>query len=151
MVKSFDLQTNSLDQFLKEMYGDQSGEFVCGYRGLKGGTDMYLVYGVRQNTFTASRGLSRRRIDKIVNQQVMTSLSHVSKTQDRFAILRRRYSLPAFYYDFSTLFRDHCILGHLYSRSNLKNKLSIITKIIFTSFLRNRWTGNGLGRFCTQP
>ena len=112
---------------------------------------MYLVYSVRQNTFTASRSLSRRRIDKTVNQQVMTSLSNVSKTQDRFAILRRRYSLPGFYYGFSTLFRDHCILGHLYSRSNLKNKLSIITKIVFTSFLINHWTGNGLGRFCTQP
>ena len=104
---------------------------------------MYLVYSVRQSTFTASRGLSRRRIDKTVNQQVMTSLSNVSKTQDRFAILRRRYSLPAFCYDFSTLFRDHCILGHLYSRSNLKNKLSIITKIIFTSFLIDHWTGSG--------
>ena len=111
---------------------------------------MYLVYSVRQSTFTASRGLLRRRIDKTVNQQVMTSLSNVSKTQDRFAILRRRYSLPAYYYDFSTLFRDHCILGHLYSRSNLKNKLSIITKIVFTSFLINHWTGNGLGRFCTS-
>ena len=110
---------------------------------------MYLVYSVRQNTFTASRGPSRRRIDTTVNQQVMTSLSNVSKTQDRFAILRRRYSLPGFCYDFSTLFRDHCILGHL--RSNLKFKLSIITKIVFTSFLINHWTGNDLGRFCTQP
>ena len=27
---------NSLNQFFKEMYGDQSGEFVFGYWGLKG-------------------------------------------------------------------------------------------------------------------
>ena len=30
-VKSFDQQTKSLNQFFKEMYGDQSGEFVFGY------------------------------------------------------------------------------------------------------------------------
>ena len=29
--KSLDIQTNSLNQFFKEMYGDQSGEFVFGY------------------------------------------------------------------------------------------------------------------------
>ena len=34
--KSFDQQTNSLNQFFKEMYDDQSGEFVFGYCGLKG-------------------------------------------------------------------------------------------------------------------
>ena len=34
--KIFDMFSNSLNQFLKEMYGDQSGEFVCGSRGLKG-------------------------------------------------------------------------------------------------------------------
>ena len=34
--KSFDLLSNSLNQFLQEMYGDQSGEFVFGYWGLKG-------------------------------------------------------------------------------------------------------------------
>ena len=34
--KSFDQQTNSLNQFFKEMYVDQSGEFVFGYCGLKG-------------------------------------------------------------------------------------------------------------------
>ena len=34
--KSFDQQTNSLNQFFKEMYEDQSGEFVFGYCGLKG-------------------------------------------------------------------------------------------------------------------
>ena len=34
--KIFDLLSNSLNWFLKEMYGDQSGEFVCGYWGLKG-------------------------------------------------------------------------------------------------------------------
>ena len=33
---SFDLQTNSLNQFFKEMYVDQSGELVFGYWGLKG-------------------------------------------------------------------------------------------------------------------
>ena len=32
-VKSFDLQTNSLNQFFKEMYVDLAGEFVCGYCG----------------------------------------------------------------------------------------------------------------------
>ena len=34
--KIFDLLSNSLYSFLKEMYGDQFGEFVSGYRGLKG-------------------------------------------------------------------------------------------------------------------
>ena len=29
--ESFDEQANSLNQFFKEMYGDQSGEFVFGY------------------------------------------------------------------------------------------------------------------------
>ena len=33
--QSFDLQTNSLNQFSKEEYGDQSKEFVFGYWGLK--------------------------------------------------------------------------------------------------------------------
>ena len=32
--KSFDQQTNFLNWFFKEMYGDQSGEFVFGYWGL---------------------------------------------------------------------------------------------------------------------
>ena len=35
-VKCSDLLSNSLNQFLKEMYGDQSGEFVCGSWDLKG-------------------------------------------------------------------------------------------------------------------
>ena len=34
--KIFDLLSNSLNSFCKEMYGDQFGEFVSGYRGLKG-------------------------------------------------------------------------------------------------------------------
>ena len=34
--KSFDLQTNSLNVFFKEMYGDQFVEFVFGYWGLEG-------------------------------------------------------------------------------------------------------------------
>ena len=34
--KSFDQQTNSLNQFFKEIYGDQFGEFVFVYCGLKG-------------------------------------------------------------------------------------------------------------------
>ena len=34
--KIFDLLSNSLNSFLKEMYGDQFGEFVSGYWGLKG-------------------------------------------------------------------------------------------------------------------
>ena len=33
--QSFDLQTNSLNQFSKEKFGDQSKEFVNGYWGLK--------------------------------------------------------------------------------------------------------------------
>ena len=32
----FDLLSNSLNLFLKEMYGDQFGEFAHGYWGLKG-------------------------------------------------------------------------------------------------------------------
>ena len=34
--KCLDVLLNSLNQFLKEMYGDQFEEFVCGYWGLKG-------------------------------------------------------------------------------------------------------------------
>ena len=34
--KYFDLLSNSLNLFLKEMYRDQFEEFVCGYWGLKG-------------------------------------------------------------------------------------------------------------------
>ena len=34
--KCFDLSSNSLNLFLKEMYGDQFGEFAHGYWGLKG-------------------------------------------------------------------------------------------------------------------
>ena len=34
--KCLDLLLNSLNSFLKEMYGDQFGEFVCGYWDLKG-------------------------------------------------------------------------------------------------------------------
>ena len=34
--KCFDLLSNSLNSFFKEMYRDQFGEFVCGYWGLKG-------------------------------------------------------------------------------------------------------------------
>ena len=34
--KIFDLLSNSLNSFMKEMYGDQFGEFVCGYWGLMG-------------------------------------------------------------------------------------------------------------------
>ena len=36
MRKNLDLSSNSLNSFLKEMYGDQFGEFVCGYWDLKG-------------------------------------------------------------------------------------------------------------------
>ena len=31
LEKSFDLLSNSLNSFFKEMNGDQFGEFVCGY------------------------------------------------------------------------------------------------------------------------
>ena len=34
--KCFDLSSNSLNLFLKEMYGDQFGEFAHGYWGIKG-------------------------------------------------------------------------------------------------------------------
>ena len=34
--KNLDLSSNSLNSFFKEMYGDQFGEFVCGYWDLKG-------------------------------------------------------------------------------------------------------------------
>ena len=34
--KCLDLLSNSHNLFFKEMYGDQFGEFVCGYWGLKG-------------------------------------------------------------------------------------------------------------------
>ena len=41
-VKSFHLQTNSLNKFFKEMYVDLSAEFVCGYDG-----DLISVYSCR--------------------------------------------------------------------------------------------------------
>ena len=34
--KRFDLLSNSVNLLFKEIYRDQSGEFVCGYWGLKG-------------------------------------------------------------------------------------------------------------------
>ena len=34
--KCLDVLLNSLNLFLKEMYGDQFGEFICRYWGLKG-------------------------------------------------------------------------------------------------------------------
>ena len=40
--KIFDLLSNSLNSFFKEMYGDQFGEFVSGYRGLKGSGKVLL-------------------------------------------------------------------------------------------------------------
>ena len=36
IIKCFDLLSNSLNSFFKEMFRDQFGEFVCGYWGLKG-------------------------------------------------------------------------------------------------------------------
>ena len=33
--KIFDLLSTSLNLFFKKMYADQSGEFVCGYLGLR--------------------------------------------------------------------------------------------------------------------
>ena len=33
--KCFDLLTNPLNWFFKKKYGSQSGEFLCGYWGLK--------------------------------------------------------------------------------------------------------------------
>ena len=43
-VKSFDLKTNSLNQFFKEMYVDQSGEFVFGYWGFRAGYFTVIRY-----------------------------------------------------------------------------------------------------------
>ena len=34
--KCLDLLSDSLETLIKKMYRDQFGEFVCGYRGLKG-------------------------------------------------------------------------------------------------------------------
>ena len=34
--KCFDLYSKSLNLFFKEVYGNQSGDFVCGYWCLKG-------------------------------------------------------------------------------------------------------------------
>ena len=34
--KCLDLLSNSLNSFFKEMYGDQFGEFMCGYWDLRG-------------------------------------------------------------------------------------------------------------------
>ena len=56
--KSFDQQTNSLNRFFKEMYGDQSGEFVFGYWGLQRwrGGEKHAIFGgifgqVKQEVF----------------------------------------------------------------------------------------------------
>ena len=49
LEKSFDLLSNSLNYFFKEMCGDQFGEFVCGYNlGLKGLKGLPLVSKKRQ-------------------------------------------------------------------------------------------------------
>ena len=42
--KCFDLLSDSLNSFFKEMYKDQLGEFVCGYWGLKG--SLYQRMGI---------------------------------------------------------------------------------------------------------
>ena len=50
--KCFDLLSNSLNLFCKEMYGDQFGEFVCGYLGLKGqrvNYELHLLYLLARN------------------------------------------------------------------------------------------------------
>ena len=41
--KSFDIQTNFLNQFFKEMNGDQFGEFAFGYWGLKGYKNLFSL------------------------------------------------------------------------------------------------------------
>ena len=50
--KYLDLLSNSLNLFLKEMYGDQFGEFVCGYWGLKGYLHFSLLLSQFQPIFS---------------------------------------------------------------------------------------------------
>ena len=45
-TKYLDLLLNSLDWFLKEMYADQFGEFVCWYWDLKGFTIVFVIFHV---------------------------------------------------------------------------------------------------------
>ena len=40
--KSFDLLSNPLYRFFKEMYGDQFAEFVSGYQGFNKGLSRHL-------------------------------------------------------------------------------------------------------------
>lgn len=49
--KCLDLISNSLNAFFKEIYGDQFGEFVSGYRGLKG--KYYQNIQISVNSFLA--------------------------------------------------------------------------------------------------
>ena len=50
--KYLDLLSNSLNLFLKEMYGDQLGEIVCGYWGLKGYLHFSLLLSQFQPIFS---------------------------------------------------------------------------------------------------
>ena len=51
--KYLDLLSNSLNLFLKEMYGDQLGEIVCGYWGLKGYLNFSLLLSQFQPVFVS--------------------------------------------------------------------------------------------------
>ena len=50
--KYLDLLSNSLNLFSKEMYGDQFGEVVCGYWGLKGYLHFSLLLSQFQPIFS---------------------------------------------------------------------------------------------------
>ena len=63
--KCFDLYSKSLNLFFKEVYGDQSGDFVCGYWGFKGITPLmgrHVFYVT--NTFHNST-LSKELLGKL--------------------------------------------------------------------------------------
>ena len=55
--KCLDLLSNSLNTFSRKIYGDQSGEFVCVYWGLKGSTKR----GVNLETELLTRPFSARK------------------------------------------------------------------------------------------
>ena len=53
----FDLLSNSLNSFFKEIYRDQFGEFVCGYWGLKVNLISNQIYHQIDGVLLASSNL----------------------------------------------------------------------------------------------
>ena len=80
--KYLDRLSNSLNLFWKDMYGDQFGEFVCGYWGLKGYLHFSLLLSQFQPVFVSFVAIS-------------TSLCHCFKVMLSVKIYPIRASLVA--------------------------------------------------------